>query len=63
MAKIRKIILVFIVYFTFFLTASYSEVVNKVEVKGNERISLETIVIFADIKQGQDYQSHDQKLP
>jgi len=59
MAMIRKIFLVFIVYFTFFLTASYSEVVNKVEVKGNERISLETIVIFADIKQGQDYQSQD----
>ena len=62
MAMIRKIFLVFIVYFTFFLTASYSEVVNKVEVKGNVRISQETIMVFGDVSTGKNYQASDVNL-
>ena len=38
---------------------SYSEVVNKVTVDGNQRITLETIVIFGDIKIGENYESSD----
>ena len=35
--------------------------VKKVEVNGNERISLETILIFGDIKLGDNYESQDIK--
>ena len=36
--------------------------VKKVEIKGNERISLETIVIFGDIAIDKDYESSDINL-
>ena len=36
-------------FFLFFSAKSYAEIVDKVEVKGNERITLETIIIFGDI--------------
>ena len=38
---------------------SYSEVVDKVDVQGNERISLETIIIFGDITIGKNYEKSD----
>ena len=38
---------------------SYAEVVNKVEVKGNERISLESIAVFGDIAIGKNYEISD----
>ena len=38
---------------------SHSEVVKKVEVVGNERVSLETIMIFGDIKKGENYEQDD----
>ena len=41
---------------------SYSEVINKIEVLGNERISLETIVVFGDVALGKDYNTSDVNL-
>ena len=38
---------------------SYSDVVKKVEVKGNNRISIETIMVFGDISVGKDYNIND----
>ena len=38
---------------------AYAEIVEKIEVRGNQRISLETIVVFGDIKLGSDYKSSD----
>ena len=55
MANYKKILVVFILFFLAFSAKSYSEMVNKVEVKGNQRITLETIKIFGDIKIGEDY--------
>ena len=58
-----KKIFIFITLFLFFInTNSYSEVVNKVDVIGNERISLETIVVFGDISIGKDYETSDVNL-
>ena len=45
-----------------FNSSSYSEVVNKIEVKGNDRISLETIAMFGDITIGKNYESSDINL-
>jgi len=53
------------IFFTIFCllifssVSSYSEIVNKLEVKGNERISPETIAIFGDITIGKNYESSD----
>ena len=44
MDNLKKIFIAFILFFLAFGLKSYAEIVNKVEVKGNERITLETIV-------------------
>ena len=44
------------------VSSSYSEMVNKIEVKGNSRISSETILIFADATSGKNYESSDVNL-
>ena len=62
MMNFRKIFSAFVFFFCVFCVKSYSEIVNKVEVKGNERISLETIVIFGDITKGNNYESSDINL-
>ena len=62
MANFKKIFFVFILFFLAFSAKSYAEIVNKVEVKGNDRITLETIVIFGDIIVGKNYESPDINL-
>ena len=62
MGNFKKIFFVFILLFLVFSVKSYSEIVKKVEAKGNERISLETIVIFGDIEIGKNYESSDINL-
>ena len=59
MADLKKIITLIILFFTFCNVSSYSEVVNKVEVKGNNRISSETVMIFGDVVVGNDYEQSD----
>ena len=50
----------YIVAFLFFVnTYSYSEIVNKIEVAGNERVSKETIMVYGDISLKSDYTSED----
>ena len=62
MANFKKIFVAILLFFIFFNVNSYSEIVNKVEVKGNERISLETIMIFGDVSIGKNYESSDVNL-
>ena len=59
MENLKKISFVFVLFFLVFSTRLYAEIDNKVEVKGNERITLETIVIFGDITIGKNYESTD----
>ena len=56
MTNFKKIIIFSILFFTFCNFSAYSEVVNKVVVKGNERISSETIAIFGDVMLGKNYE-------
>ena len=51
----KKKFILQILLFIFLATNSYAEIVNKVEFRGNERISPETIMIFGDIIVGKDY--------
>ena len=62
MSSFKKIFVVIILYFIFFNANSYSEIVKKVEVKGNVRISLETIMIFGDVSIGKNYEGSDVNL-
>ena len=62
MDNFKKIIVFLILFFTFYNVNSYSEVVNKVEVQGNNRISSETIMIFGDIVIGNNYEESDVSL-
>ncbi len=62
MSFCRKIFTYVILSVTFFNTFAYSEVVNKVEAEGNERISLETIMIFGDVSIGKNYENSDISL-
>ena len=62
MANFKKIFVAILLFFIFFSVKSYSEVVNKVEVKGNDRISLETIMVFGDVSIGTNYERSDINL-
>ena len=62
MNKFIKLFFVFFLFFGFFISNVYSEVVNKVQIEGNKRVSKETIVIFGDIKIGSNYESSDINL-
>jgi outer membrane protein insertion porin family len=57
MNNIRKIW--FLIFFIFFISKSNAEIINKIEVEGNQRISLETIAIFGDIIIGNNYEAQD----
>ena len=58
---IKKIL--FFSFVLFFLNnKAFADVVNKVQVEGNQRFSLETIIIFGDIKLGNNYESSDISL-
>ena len=59
MLNFKKIFVLTFFFITLLNGYSYSEVVNKVEVKGNERISSETIKVFGDIILGKDYEAND----
>ena len=55
--------IIFILSVLFLLTnKSYSEVVNKLVVVGNKRVSAETVKIFGDVVLGNNYESSDINL-
>ena len=59
MQRFKKIFSFILLFFVLLNGNSYSEVVKNVEIKGNERISKETIIVFGDISIGKDYNSSD----
>ena len=59
MTILKKISIIVFLFFIFFNVNSYSEIVKKVEVQGNDRISDETIIIFGDVKIGENYEESD----
>ena len=52
--KYIKYSLHFLIIFFFMITKSYSETVKSIVLDGNDRISEETILMFADVKIGED---------
>ena len=59
MQRFEKILSFIILFFVLLNGNSYSDVIEKVEIKGNERISKETIIVFGDISVGKDYSASD----
>ena len=59
MQRFKKIFSFILLFFVLLNGNSYSEVVKNIEIKGNERISKETIIVFGDISIGKDYNSSD----
>ena len=53
MSKI-KIIIFILLSFLFIISYTKAEIVNEIVVKGNKRISKETIQLFSDVETGQD---------
>ena len=52
-----KVILLSLVLNSIFLSFSFSEIVKKIQITGNSRISDETILMFSKINKGQDFNS------
>jgi len=59
MIKFKKFLLSKILLFFLFTFNASSEIVEKITVEGNERISAETIVLFGDVAIGKDYETSD----
>ncbi len=54
MLRVYKNLLLLNIIFLIFCSISYSEIVKKIEVIGNERVSGETIKVFSTISEGQN---------
>ena len=50
-----KILFKFLVSILFFTSSVFAEIINKVEVSGNQRISKETILVLGDIQLGENF--------
>jgi len=59
MFNFKKIFFTVFIYNIFLISTSYAEVINKVDVQGNERISKETILIYGDVSIGKNYEKSD----
>ena len=57
----RKIIILFFLIFAF-ANKVIADPIKNIIVKGNERVSKETIIIYGDIKIGADYEASDINL-
>ena len=50
-----KVIFLSFVLNVLFLSFAFSEIIKKIEIKGNKRISDETILMFSKIDEGQNF--------
>ena len=46
----KKYVFIYFIFFFLFFNLVKAEVINKIEVTGNERISDETIILFSGVK-------------
>ena len=48
--KILRILCLFFIFNLYFIKFSYSDILKKIEISGNDRISTETIAMFSEVK-------------
>ena len=58
----KKLIKIYIHFFFFIIHKIQAEIISKVEINGNERISDETIKIYGEIDLNKDYKKKDLDL-
>ena len=54
MNKFKVILLSFVINLIF-LSFSFGEIIKKIEITGNKRISEETVLMFSNINEGQNF--------
>ena len=59
MKRLKNIFSFALLFFLLISEKSFSDVVKKVEIEGNNRISQETIMVFGDVSIGKDYSIPD----
>ena len=57
--KILNIKIFVILFYFLFINSLFAEVLKKIEVNGNKRISSETIKVYGDLQLNKDYQNKD----
>ena len=55
----HKTLIKLLLFYFFFFTYAYAEKVKNIEIKGNERISKETIILFGEIDKNDDLDSNE----
>ena len=55
----KKIYISVFLFITIIFNTSFAEVIKDVKVKGNQRITIETIIVFGDISIGKNYERTD----
>lgn len=55
----KKYVFIYFIFFFSFFNLAKAEVINKIEVTGNERISDETIILFSGVKIDQNINQSD----
>ena len=58
MSKIKTFLLSFLLNFLIFSSFSFSEIIKKIEITGNNRISDETILMFSNVDTGQSVKNN-----
>ena len=59
---IKKSIYIFVFSFFFNITTINAETFSEIEVKGNKRLSVETILMFSGLRTNEDYDENDLNL-
>ena len=62
MKLLTKFFLVAFVFFITFSVNSYSDIINKVVANGNNRVTVESIIVFGDVVIGGNYEQKDVSL-
>ncbi len=60
--KIKKIIFVFFLYLALSFTQASAQIFNEINISGNERLSVETIIMFSGLKTGVEITEKDLNL-
>ena len=57
--KFLKAFCIFFISFNLIVSTSSAEIIKSIEIRGNERISNETIIMFSNVSPGSDINSND----
>ena len=56
---LKKIFIHFLLIFFIYKNVAYSEIINKIDISGNDRLARETIILFSELNLNDDINSED----